>query len=421
VSGADTPTGGNVALASGADTPEGGTDPAGRVGLFTCAGYDPAALDEVILKAADYAGFPEVRGKRILVKPNLLKAASADTAVTTHPEFVAAVLRFLKARGASRVMVGDSPGFQSGLSAGKAAGIYDAVIENGAEWVDFLPGKPRTAPEARLIKNFTLASVLDECDLVVNLPKLKTHRLMNYTGAMKNLFGLIPGLGKSRMHLHFADKAKFGTMLVDLALSVPNCFSFMDGIVAMEGEGPGAGDPFPLGLVLASGDMAALDWTAARCIGYDPSRIPYLIDAIGRSGRDPAAPQIEVGPRAVADVAAKNFRLLPYGGSATPDVIKMPAFLWKALMRIVSNRPIFLPEKCTGCKACVKICPAKALELGKNAKGQHQIRIDDGACITCFCCHEVCPSHAIAVGRVLARKPGEKKPAEKKPTEKMPR
>ncbi|HWR10715.1 MAG TPA: DUF362 domain-containing protein [Rectinemataceae bacterium] len=400
---------------SDAETPEGvealvGRDaPTGRVGLFACAGYDPVALDEVILGAADYAGFPDIAGKRILVKPNLLKAATPDKAVTTHPEFVAAVLRFLWKRGASRVMVGDSPGFQSGLSVGKPSGIHEAAMSGGAEWVDFAPGKPKAAPAARLVKSFALASVLDECDLVVNLPKLKTHRLMNYTGAIKNLFGLIPGLGKSRMHLRFADKEKFGTMLVDLAFSIPRCFSFMDGIVAMEGEGPGGGDPFPLGLVLASGDMAALDWTAAQCIGYDPRRLPYIVDAIERTGRASAAPEIQVGPRAVAEVAAKNFALLPYGGATAPDIVKMPGFAWRAIRRLLADRPIFLPEKCVGCLACVKICPAGALELGKNAKGQHQIRIDDQACITCFCCHEVCPAQAIAVGRVLARRPMEKK------------
>ena len=279
-----------------------------RVSLLACAEYVPADLDEAIEQVAEFARFPDISGKRILVKPNLLKAATADKAVTTHPEFLAAVLRFLWKRGAARIVVGDSPGFQSGMAAAKTAGIYEAAISGGAEWADFTPGKPRSVPDAKLVKSFTLASVLDECDVVINLPKLKTHRLMNYTGAIKNLFGLIPGLGKSGMHLRFADKGKFGTMLVDLALSIPNCFSFMDGIVAMEGEGPGDGDPFKLGLVLASGDAAALDWTAARCIGYDPLRIPYLVDAFRRTGGNPVAPAIEVGPGRVADVAAKRLQ-----------------------------------------------------------------------------------------------------------------
>lgn len=381
----------------------------GSVALFPCPSYEPGVLDEAISAAADYAGFPDIEGKRILVKPNLLKAASAEKAVTTHPEFVAAVIRFLWKKGASRIFAGDSPGHQSGAAAAKTAGVYEAAIRNGAVWVDFLPGAARPAPKAKLVKSFTLASALEGCDFVVNLPKLKTHRLMCYTGAIKNLFGLLPNLGKSGMHLRFPDKVKFGTMLVDLGLSIDNCFSFMDGIVAMEGEGPGNGDPFPLGLILASGDAAALDWIAAACIGYDPARIPYLVDAIGRTGRDPAAPGIAAGPSRVAEVAAENFRLLPYTGTTTASLAVIPAFARPLMKRLLAERPIFEVEKCTGCSACVRICPARALELGCNARGQHQILIDDDACITCFCCHEVCPARAISIGKVLRRAPGGRK------------
>jgi len=380
-----------------------------RVSLVLCAEYSPASLDEAIAQAAEFALFPDISGKRILVKPNLLKAARVDKAVTTNPEFLSAVLRFLWKRGAKRIVVGDSPAYQSGVSAAKTAGLYGAAIASGAEWTDFAPGKPRSVPEAKLVKSFTLASALDECDFVVNLPKLKTHRLMNYTGAIKNLFGLIPDLGKSGMHLRFADKDKFGTMLVDLGLSIPNCFNFMDGIVAMEGEGPGDGDPFQLGLVLASGDAAALDWTAALCIGYDPLRIPYLVDALRRRGRNPAAPDIDIGPGRVADVAAQGFKLLPYEGPASTAIAAMPAFARPFIKRIIADRPIFHPALCIGCSACVKICPAAALELSRNRQGQHQIRIDDAACITCFCCHEICPAHAISIGKVLSRKSREKK------------
>ncbi|HAP55182.1 MAG TPA: FeS-binding protein, partial [Spirochaetaceae bacterium] len=188
------------------------------------------------------------------------------------------MLRFLWKRGAASIQVGDSPGHQNSRAVGKASGIFQAAMDGGASWVDFVPGEPRHAAGAKLVKSFRLASALDDCDLVVNLPKLKTHRLASYTGAVKNLFGLLPGLAKSSMHLRFSDKIQFGTMLVDLGLSIENSFHFLDGIVAMQGEGPGNGDPFPLGLVFASKDAAALDWVAASTIGYDPRKIPYLRD-----------------------------------------------------------------------------------------------------------------------------------------------
>ncbi|MDX9783258.1 MAG: DUF362 domain-containing protein [Spirochaetia bacterium] len=379
-----------------------------KVSVLPCGSYDPGLLDRCIAQAAEAAGFPDIAGKRILVKPNLLKAAAPEEAVTTHPEFVAAVLRFLWKQGAASIQVGDSPGHQNGRAVGKASGILHAALDGGATWVDFVPGEPRPAPEARLVKSFKLASALDDCDLVVNLPKLKTHRLASYTGAIKNLFGLLPGLAKSAMHLRFSDKIQFGTMLVDLGLSIKNSFHFLDGVVAMQGEGPGNGEPYPLGLVFASNDAAALDWVAASTIGYDPRRIPYLTDAIGRSGRDPDSPYIDTGSYVVDKKRTKGFKLLPYTAQSNASLSEIPHYLEPLAMRFLAERPIFDKERCIGCSACIRICPAEALELERLNDGKYQVRIDDRACITCYCCHEVCPVGAIAIGKILWR-PGQQR------------
>ncbi len=374
-----------------------------KVAVFPCENYDPGLLDRIITQAAEDAGFPDIVGKRVLVKPNLLKAASAEEAVTTHPEFVAAVLRFLWKRGASSIQVGDSPGHQNGKAVGRASGIFQAVAAEGADWVDFVPGEPRPAPGARLVKSFKLASALDDCDLVVNLPKLKTHRLATYTGAIKNLFGLLPGLAKSSMHLRFSDKIQFGTMLVDLGLSITNSFHFLDGIVAMQGEGPGNGDPFPLGLVFASADPAALDWIAASTIGYDPRKIPYLADAIGRGGHSPDSPRIDTGSYVIEKRRAKGFKLLPYTAQANASLSEIPHYLEPLAMRFLAERPIFDKERCEGCSACIRICPAEALDLSRLRDGKYQVLIDDKACITCYCCHEVCPVGAVSIGKIAWR------------------
>jgi uncharacterized protein (DUF362 family)/Pyruvate/2-oxoacid:ferredoxin oxidoreductase delta subunit len=373
------------------------------VALMACGEYRPGLLDEVIGEAARISGFPDIQGKRILVKPNVLNSSPPEKAVTTHPEFLRAVLRFLRRKGAARIQVGDSPALHNPIAAAKAAGLYPVALEEGAQWVEFIPGQPRPAPNAAKVRSFVLASALEECDLVVNLPKLKTHRLTQYTGALKNLFGLVPGLNKSGFHLRFPDRDAFGSMLVDLALSIEPCFTFMDAVVAMEGEGPGSGKPYPLSLVLASKDLAALDWIGASCIGYDPGKIPYLKEAFERGGRTAeAAETLRVGPETLRKPKSGEFELIPYGNSGSSTIGALHPSL-KTLARMFTvDRPIFHASICIACGACVRICPAKALEQDRVHKSR--IRIDDASCITCFCCHEVCPVGAISIGKVPLRR-----------------
>lgn len=376
------------------------------VSLFPCDAYDPDVLDSVMEKAALAAGFPDVEGLTVLVKPNLLNASPPEKAVTTHPEFVAAAIRLLKRKGAARILVGDSPAWQRSTLAAATAGFLAAAKREGVAWADFKAGNPRTNLQGVAVQRFAMASVLDECDLVLNLPKLKTHRLMRYTGAVKNLFGLLPGTAKSGMHLRFPDKKRFGTMLVDLAGAVGPVFTIMDAIVAMEGEGPGSGTPRKLGLVLASKDVAALDWIAAGIIGYEAVSIPYLAEALGRTGRNVAAPGIAVGPLSPDSVRVDDFDLIPAFGDKATFMGKLPAFARSLIGQISTSRPSFDPNRCAGCSGCVRICPAHALALSKNATGKHQIRIDDSACILCYCCHEICPVRAISLRRILFRLPG---------------
>lgn len=381
-----------------------------KVGLARAPGYEPGLLDRTLESIAEYTGFPDVRGASVLVKPNLLKAAPPEAAVTTHPEFVAAAIRFLKNRGAGRILAGDSPAWQPGLSCAKTSGILAALRSEGAEWVDFVPGKPRVSNSpASGSKGMILASVLEDCDLVLNLPKLKTHRLLAYTGAVKNLFGLVPGLAKSGLHLSNPSRSNFGRMIAELPSMVGPVYTFMDGIVGMEGEGPGSGDPRLCSLVLGSHNPSALDWIASSCIGYDPLKIPYLVLALEKSGHEPT--EIEAGPLSPAETAVGGFRLLPYpneGGQARigSHIPRIVSPLFKAL---TVDRPRFSAKKCSGCSACVKICPAGALELSRTADNRHQVLIDDSACILCFCCHEVCPSGAVSVGKVPIRQRSEKR------------
>ncbi len=398
------------------------------VSIFGCDRYEPALLDAALGQAADAAGMPDVRGKRVLVKPNLLNASAPEKAVTTHPEFLAAAIRLMKSRGAARILVGDSPGWQQARMAAGVAGFSAAVKREGVEWADFKPGAPRECADGESVQRIVMASAVDEVDLILNLPKLKTHRLMRYTGATKNLLGLMPGTSKSAMHLRFPDRNKFGAFLVDLSAAAGPVFTLMDAIIGMEGEGPGSGDPRQLGLVLGSNSMAALDWIAAGIIGYDPEGIPYLANALRRSGRNPGNPGIVTGGLDPMSRRVPDWKLIPETAQVHEFLGKMPGMLRAFIGQVGANRPTFDAAKCIGCKGCVNICPAAALDLpaagtrdaGTGARdaaqpreapstrnrARHQVRIDDEACILCYCCHEVCPVHAIELKHVVARGPG---------------
>ena len=383
------------------------------VSLVSCRGYDDAVVAKSVAEAIEKAGGLEVRGASVLVKPNLLNANGWERAVTSHPAFVAAVVRWLKAAGASRVLVGDSPGFQAQDFVGKKCGIRDAAIEAGGEWADFSEGTEVECPEGRLVRRFTLAKPFAEADLLVDLPRLKTHQLMYYSGAVKNLFGLVPGLQKSAFHLRFPGRAEFAGMLADLALAAAPDFTLMDAIVAMEGPGPNNGRPKELDLVLASRDPLALDWIASDLIGYKPETIPYLADLLGRGAREGigvdgegglaskvrgrwmARPEdIELRGLRLEEARPASFELVPVL-PADADIFreKLPGWLHRLLKNAMVPRPVFDHGKCVRCAGCVKICPAKALSLAEGPGAK--IEIDYRACLRCYYCHEICPADAI--------------------------
>jgi uncharacterized protein (DUF362 family)/Pyruvate/2-oxoacid:ferredoxin oxidoreductase delta subunit len=377
------------------------------VSIVACADYSLEPVLRAVSDALDLAGGLEVAGRSVLVKPNMLASASPRQAVSTHPEFLRAVIRVLHARGARRILVGDSPAFQSTDAVGQWNGLKPVTLEEGAEWIDFDDPVEVQTPAARLVKRFTVARVVTEADLVISLCKLKTHGLMYFTGAVKNLFGIIPGLRKSSLHMRFPDRLEFGTMLADLTLAVRSSYAIMDGIVAMEGAGPYGGEARQLGLVLAGASLFAVDWVASSIIGYNPLDVPYLRaaadtplneagDAPSPYGFDPAG--ITTAGLQPAAVQVKDFKRI----QIVDDGKEGKKGLWTRLSRdIMVPRPVFSKKRCVLCLACVKMCPAKALSVGVSKTGSRSIAVDYSACIRCYCCHEVCPEHAIDLKRRL--------------------
>jgi len=330
----------------------------------------------------------------------MLRAAAPELAVTTHPFVLRAAIRLMKARGAKRVLVGDSPGWQPPALAASASGLMEATKAEGAEWADFNDSVSIDSPSGLRVRRFTVARAAAEADLVVSLPKLKTHSLMYFTGAAKNLFGVIPGIQKSAFHLRFPGREEFGSMICDLVLALKPAASIMDAVVGMEGPGPNNGQPVDIGLIMGSTNVFELDWVASSLVGYKPMEISYLhlaasdtrygfdAGAISTSGENPQTRHMHTFKR--VEVLKENdfFRK------------RMPSWAYKPLKNLLVPRPVFLNKPCIRCSACIKICPADALAFtaGRNAPA-----VDYDKCIRCYCCHEVCPVDAIALKRGLFR------------------
>ena len=363
------------------------------VAIVRCENYGQKQVDLAVEKACLAANMHSVAGKRVLLKPNVLSDAKEDRCITTNTAVVRAVIHLLKKQGAKEILMGDSPGLHGPSFVPRGCGLAKVCKDEGVQWVDFtLAPKTRRVPYTRG-KSLPFASILEEVDLLFSLPKLKTHQLMYSTGAVKNLFGLVPGLHKSPCHVMFPTRELFASLMVGiLSINKPS-FSLMDGIIGMEGPGPANGKPRHLGLVLASRDALALDYAQAVVMGYDPLTIPIIAEGLRREEGSPPSsyPLLDA-----SDLVVENFlRIAQQKKTSFFHALIAPFFLSRYIQWKVKRErkaPIFLTEPCIQCRKCIDICPVHALHLeGKS------IIIDEKACVRCYCCHEVCPAHAIEV------------------------
>lgn len=364
------------------------------VALEKCQNYDPAGIESALRKSILHLGGAEKfidPGQKVLLKVNLLNASAPERAVTTHPEILRAVIRLVKEAG-GQVTVGDSPGGRNVGNGPKkvfaATGIGAVCEQEGVPLVLFDSEVVKVNnPDAKLYTSFTVGKAVVDADVVITLPRLKTHSFQMFTGAVKNLFGSIPGLKKAEYHVKVPDRDDFADMLIDLYLLIRPKLAIMDGIVAMEGDGPSAGSPHHLGLILASGDAVALDFIATKIVGFDPYKVYTNLAAINRGLlEDPEA--IEVAGLSLEDSLAVNF-VLPNteaGGN-------LPPFIREHLNDILIDKPeLASAELCDGCRTCYQNCPVKAITM-KDKKPV----FDYDVCIRCYCCQELCPTHAIGL------------------------
>jgi uncharacterized protein (DUF362 family)/ferredoxin len=351
------------------------------VAFSPCGSYDASLAASLNTLVGHFGGWSALvkPGQKVLVKPNLLADAAPEKAVTTHPELVRQVIRGLKSAGAS-VQVGDSPASAVTLErVWRVTGIQEICAAENVPLVSFEQSGTKKIERDGFA--FTVANAVMETELIINLPKVKSHGLTTMTAATKNFYGTIPGYQKAQLHQAYPRPVKFCRLLRAIYDVMPPSFSIADGVIGMEGEGPSNGHPIPLGFLAASPDAIALDLALCQALGVDARRVPYLADCLTP---DDAGKLFDL--RGAMPVV-KRFRA-PAGGAHMMRFIPEPLFRLAAPFAWI--RPAF-NEKCISCGRCVAACPAKALTV---EKGQRPV-LTPRRCIACCCCHEVCPAQAI--------------------------
>ncbi len=369
------------------------------VSIVACPSYESKTVQNALKQVLEpFGGLSWVRpGMCIVIKANLVSMMKPEKAATTHPALLSALVELLVERGAE-VIVGDSPG-----------GLYNQVFLNrvysatGMKEVESVGATLNTDfsiaeahfEKAEVMRDFVYTAYLDRADAIINFCKLKTHGMMGMSGAVKNMFGVIPGTYKPEYHFRFPEHADFARMLVELNVYFKDKIKLclMDAVVGMEGNGPTQGTPRQIGALLAAETPYPLDLAGAFLIGLGKDDVPTIEMSCKMGFIPESAEKLEICG-ALAPFVQDDYknihvhRSLQFEGKG-----KFAAMFVRTALR---SEPRVNKRECIGCKKCAEICPAKAIVMrdGKPI-------IDRRACITCFCCQEFCPKGAMKVHRPL--------------------
>jgi len=366
-----------------------------KISVIKCNNYEPAVVELAMRNAIDLLGgltnFIKP-GSRVLVKPNLLMSKPPEFGITTHPEILKSAIHLLKEINC-KIVVGDGPSvwgqyIENVDEVYEVTGIKKVCQDEDVRLVNF--------DKRRMRDKFPLTVALDECDYLISLPKFKTHEFTLITGAIKNLFGLVSGTYKTELHKNHFEPAQFAKILVDIYQEVKPALTIIDGVLAMEGDGPAtSGKTRQLNLLLAGSDCVALDTVMAKIMGIDNYEVLTTTEAAARGLGENEIKRIKIEGEDIDKLNIRPF-ILPKNSI---KLTSMPAFLKKLFKSLIRYYPYSLRLKCTRCGHCVEVCPKKCILLQKNG-----ICFDYSECIACFCCQEACPAAAIGVKKSILAK-----------------
>ncbi|WP_028828890.1 DUF362 domain-containing protein [Proteocatella sphenisci] len=347
-------------------------------------------------------------GMNVVVKANLLSKKTPDQCVTTNPEVIRAVCEYIASCGAKAIIT-DSPAGPFNENALKAiygaTGMAMAAKNSGAQLNYDTSYKNVKLANAKTLDKIDIITSVVNADMIINVAKLKTHVMMTYTGAVKNLYGVIPGLTKAAYHMKLQEPDNFANHLIDICEFVKPDFSIIDGIHAMEGDGPNSGEKVEFGFLLGGSNPYELDSVASTMIGMKKTEVPTLVNAQKRGLVDDKNITIildEEDEEYVAidmDEFTEYVSILELKPFKKPKIAsvnflsgRVPKSIEKYLVEKSKSKPYFIKDKCIGCGHCVRNCPAEIIHI-QDAKAV----VDLSKCISCFCCHEVCPEDAVEI------------------------
>ncbi len=330
------------------------------------------------------------KGKRVVIKPNILGPYPPEKGVTTHPSLIRSLVVALKKREAT-CQVGDNPGLNGYAANERCANISGLLEAADGCYVNFAKETLQVPLKSRFIDKLVISRAILDADLIINVPKFKTHMQTRITGAVKNMFGILVGAEKARVHLSVPRPKNFSEALVDIyQIRVPD-LTILDAVVGMEGNGPSGKDLRPIGKILASKNGVSIDGLMAAMMGLSPESVDYL-DIASQRGLgeiDPARMEIQGHWSALKKYKTPlTFVSRGWLGTLVNKLVYRP---------FVKPRLTVRPEVCTQCGTCVQHCPAQALSMKEVPC------LDEEKCISCYCCYELCSSQAIELTGLIRR------------------